>query len=113
MKKNFIAIIKNILKNKNIPKYCFEIIEKDGSTCFLSTNYFDVINFEILNIFGYIGVKFEIITAYENGKLVETQIIVDDIELIKVEKFLIKEEEEGAYYDPLLSAECQIAKKVP
>ena len=50
MKKNFIAIIKNILKNKNIPKYCFEIIEKDGSTCFLSTNYFDVINFEILNI---------------------------------------------------------------
>ena len=28
MKKNFIAIIKNILKNKNIPKYCFEIIEK-------------------------------------------------------------------------------------
>ena len=30
MKKNFIAIIKNILKNKNIPKYCFEIIEKDG-----------------------------------------------------------------------------------
>ena len=49
MKKNFIAIIKNILKNKNIPKYCFEIIEKDGSTCFLSTNYFDVINFEILN----------------------------------------------------------------
>ena len=35
MKKNFIAIIKNILKNKNIPKYCFEIIEKDGSTCFL------------------------------------------------------------------------------
>ena len=87
MKKNFIAIIKNILKTKNIPKYCFEIIEKDGSTCFLSTNYFDVINFEILNIFGYIGVKFEIITAYENGKLVETQIIVDDIELIKVEKF--------------------------
>ena len=54
---------------------------------FSSTNYFDVINFEILNIFGYIGVKFEIITAYENGKLVETQIIVDDIELIKVEKF--------------------------
>ena len=85
--KEFYCNYKNILKNKNIPKYCFEIIEKDGSTCFLSTNYFDVINFEILNIFGYIGVKFEIITAYENGKLVETQIIVDDIELIKVEKF--------------------------
>ena len=89
-----------------------KLLKKDGSTCFLSTNYFDVINFEILNIFGYIGVKFEIITAYENGKLVETQIIVDDIELIKVEKFLIKEKK-GAYYDPLLNAECQIAKKVP
>ena len=77
-----------------------KLLKKDGSTCFLSTNYFDVINFEILNIFGYIGVKFEIITAYENGKLVETQIIVDDIELIKVEKFLIKEKKKrGAYYD--------------
>ena len=79
-----------------------KLLKKDGSTCFLSTNYFDVINFEILNIFGYIGVKFEIITAYENGKLVETQIIVDDIELIKVEKFLIKEKKRGAYYDPPL-----------
>ena len=87
MKKNFIAIIKNILKNKNILNIVLKLLKKDGSTCFLSTNYFDVINFEILNIFGYIGVKFEIITAYENGKLVETQIIVDDIELIKVEKF--------------------------
>ena len=87
MKKNFIAIIKNILKNKNIPKYCFEIIEKMEVLVFFRQITFDVINFEILNIFGYIGVKFEIITAYENGKLVETQIIVDDIELIKVEKF--------------------------
>ena len=50
MKKNFIAIIKNILKNKNILNIVLKLLKKDGSTCFLSTNYFDVINFEILNI---------------------------------------------------------------
>ena len=86
MKKNFIAIIKNILKNKISLNIVLKLLKR-WKYLFSSTNYFDVINFEILNIFGYIGVKFEIITAYENGKLVETQIIVDDIELIKVEKF--------------------------
>ena len=34
MKKNFIAIIKNILKNKNILNIVLKLLKKDGSTCF-------------------------------------------------------------------------------
>ena len=33
--KEFYCNYKKHIKKKNIPKYCFEIIEKDGSTCFL------------------------------------------------------------------------------
>ena len=44
-------------------------------------------NFEILNTFGQIGVKFELITAYEKNRLVETQVIIRCDEFEKVEKY--------------------------
>ena len=48
---------------------------------------FDITNFEILNTFGQIGVKFELITAYEKNGLVETQVIIRCDEFEKVEKY--------------------------
>ena len=54
---------------------------------FYQVDFFDITNFEILNTFGQIGVKFELITAYEKNGLVETQVIIRCDEFEKVEKY--------------------------
>ena len=54
---------------------------------FYQIDFFDITNFEILNTFGQIGVKFELITAYEKNGLVETQVIIRCDEFEKVEKY--------------------------
>ena len=88
MKEKYFPDIKSHFKNKNVPEDSLEIIKKDDFIIFLSSRFFDITNFEILNTFGQIGVKFELITAYEkkNG-LVETQVIIRCDEFEKVEKY--------------------------
>ena len=64
MKEKYFPILRAILKNKNVPEDSLEIIKKDDFIIFYQVD-FDITNFEILNTFGQIGVKFELITAYE------------------------------------------------
>lgn len=87
MKEKYFPILRAILKNKNVPEDSLEIIKKDDFIIFLSSRFFDITNFEILNTFGQIGVKFELITAYEKNGLVETQVIIRCDEFEKVEKY--------------------------
>ena len=47
--------IKSHFKNKNVPEDSLEIIKKDDFIIFLSSRFFDITNFEILNTFGQIG----------------------------------------------------------
>ena len=87
MKEKYFPILRAILKNKNVPEDSLEIIRKDDFIIFVSSRFFDITNFEILNTFGQIGVKFELITAYEKNRLVETQVIIRCDEFEKVEKY--------------------------
>ena len=86
MKEKYFPILRAILKNKNVPEDSLEIIKKMILLFFYQVD-FDITNFEILNTFGQIGVKFELITAYEKNGLVETQVIIRCDEFEKVEKY--------------------------
>ena len=87
MKEKYFPILRAILKNKNVPEDSLEIIKKMILLFFYQVDFFDITNFEILNTFGQIGVKFELITAYEKNGLVETQVIIRCDEFEKVEKY--------------------------
>ena len=88
MKEKYFLILRAILKNKNVPEDSLEIIKKKMILLFFyQVDFFDITNFEILNTFGQIGVKFELITAYEKNGLVETQVIIRCDEFEKVEKY--------------------------
>ena len=56
MKEKYFPDIKSHFKNKkNVPEDSLEIIKKDDFIIFLSSRFFDITNFEILNTFGQIG----------------------------------------------------------
>ena len=56
MKEKYFLDIKSHFKNKNVPEDSLEIIKKkDDFIIFLSSRFFDITNFEILNTFGQIG----------------------------------------------------------
>lgn len=81
----FLQHIKKILSYTNITPE-IECSFLTNKICFIIKNNFEATSYLLLNIFGSIGVKFQIVPAYHENSLVELQILITKNEFQKIKK---------------------------